>query len=414
MKNERCENMKTVPLYETHSYLKEFAATVISCTKETVEINGKAMVLFGIGLDATAFFPEGGGQMADKGTLGTLKVYDVQKKGDEILHYVEEEIEVDTQVVGVIDFETRFKRMQNHAGEHLICGLIHNAFGYENVGFHLTDECVTMDVDGPLSLEELESIEERANEVIAENVPIRITFPPAEELKKLDYRSKLDLDSGVRIVTIEGYDACACCAPHPSSTGEIEVIKIIDSLPHRGGTRIILRCGKDAYLDYKMLHDNNQKIMRLLSAKREECDEAVAKILDKLKEEKEKNLALEKKISDIYREMIQKRLSVGNADENREEAFFVDGISDIQIRNLINEAVIRYDGVVIIFTPAKEGYRYIAGRRDELAGTPLPILSVSMNEALSGRGGGSKKMIQGSVLADKEEIEAFFSRRQRL
>lgn len=402
--------MKTDMLFEKYSYIKEFAATVISCEEEEKEIDGKKLTLYAVGLDATAFFPEGGGQPADGGTLGTLKVYDVQRTGDLVLHYVDEPMEEGTQVVGVIDFETRFRRMQNHIGEHLICGLIHNAYGYNNVGFHLTDELVTMDVDGPLTAEQIKEIEERANEVIAENVPITVTFPTPEELKNMTYRSKLDLDSGVRIVTIEGYDVCACCAPQPAFTGEIEIIKIVDFLPHRGGMRLFLRCGKDAYLDYVALHENNGRIMRALSSKRLECADAVEKMCQKLKEEKERAVALEKQIAELHLSIIKEKLKKFAGDENSKEVIFLEGICDIQVRNIINEGVKLFPGVLIVFIKKEDGgYRFIASRKDENVGTPLPVMAVSMNEALNGRGGGSNKMIQGSVAATREQIENYFN-----
>ena len=153
--------------------MAEFSATVLDC-EETVY---KERSLYAIVLDLTGFFPEGGGQESDTGSIDDVRVVDVQSENGRIIHYVEEPIDIGKKVVCSVDFEKRFVRMQNHSAEHLLCGLIHNAYGYENVGFHLNDECVTFDVDGSLSLEQIAEIEMKANEIIYEDVPIIVSFP---------------------------------------------------------------------------------------------------------------------------------------------------------------------------------------------------------------------------------------------
>ena len=198
---------RTEKLYDIDSELFAFDATVLSCEK--AEKGGYAVVL-----DRTAFFPESGGQYADRGTLGGIVVTDVHIKDECITHLVEQPIPVGSTVHGVLDAELRLAKMQCHTGEHIISGIAHKHYGYENVGFHLGNGEMTMDLDGELTPEQIASLEREANEVVWRNVAVRAEYPDAETLKNLNYRSKLDLSDGVRIVTVEGVDACACCAPH--------------------------------------------------------------------------------------------------------------------------------------------------------------------------------------------------------
>ena len=148
-------------LYYESPYKKEFEATVLSCVKGK---KGYEAVL-----DETAFYPEGGGQPADTGAIDGVRVYDVHEKDGVVIHYAEGELPVGKKVKGVIDWERRFCLMQEHSGEHLVSGLIHSAFGYDNVGFHMGAEEVTIDLNGILEWKDLMEIEEKANEIIWEN-----------------------------------------------------------------------------------------------------------------------------------------------------------------------------------------------------------------------------------------------------
>ena len=209
----------TEKLYYEESHLKTFKAKVISC-----EPCGE---VYRAVLDRTAFFPEGGGQAADTGYLGDIQVTDVKEKNGIIYHTIAENIIPGTEVEGRIDWELRFSRMQQHTGEHIVSGLIHGRFGYDNVGFHLGEEVCTLDLSGPLTKEQLREIEYAANEAVFANIPVEICYPSKEELVSMEYRSKIEIEGQVRIVTIPGYDVCACCAPHVKRTGEIGLIKFV-------------------------------------------------------------------------------------------------------------------------------------------------------------------------------------------
>ena len=400
MKNERVKSQHTLALYETDGMLHEFEATVIACDKTE---NG-----YGVILDRTAFFPEGGGQPGDEGKLIIedgieIPVSDTQTNDNgDIIHYVDKAITSGAKVVGIVNKEIRVPRMQNHGAEHLLCGLIYEQFGYDNVGFHMSKEGVIFNVSGPLTKEQLEQIELRANKVIYEDVPITIAFPTADEAMEMEYRSKLDTYEDIRIVNIKGYDICACCAPQLSSTGQIGLIKIIDSMPHRGGTRITMLAGRDAFDYVLMLHDSNSKIMALLSSKRGDTAEAVSEFMErdlKLREElKSIKLEMNKLIGEAVIESIKNRKD----GDKTTEVIFTSALDNVGLRNLINDCTEMFDGIVAGFIGDDEnGYRYIIGCSGEY---DIKALSALLNSEFAGKGGGNSQMVQGSIFGKKEKI----------
>ena len=379
----------TEKLYFKDSHLKEFNAAVISCEKTG---EGYAVVL-----DKTAFFPEGGGQQADTGTIGSVRVYDVKEKAGEILHYTKEPVEPG-EYFCIIDWQKRFERMQNHSGEHIVSGIVHGEFGYDNVGFHMEDGIVTIDFSGELTREQLDFVEEKANEAVFANLPVTAFFPSSSELAQLDYRSKLDLTEDVRIVKIGEVDTCACCAPHVALTGEIGTIKLLDFMRHRGGIRVYMKAGKWALDDYREKYTNILEISNLLSAKQPEAAAAVSKFYGELE-------SVRKKFFDF------KIGIAGNAAENMqnigENALLVtSGFDTDMLREAVNRAVLRISGIAAAFSGDDEnGYSYICCGKN----TDMNAFAKKMNAALSGRGGGRDGMIQGKVTASKAAIIGFFN-----
>lgn len=406
MKNERTKQGVTNMLYEEDSYLEVFSAKVIAC-EHLEEAKGEAN--WAVVLDRTAFFPEGGGQGADCGTLNGQPVFDVQSEDGAVKHFVKEPFTVGDEVEGKLDWDVRYRRMQNHSGEHLFCGIMNQKYGFENVGFHMGDDLVTVDLDGFLSPEQLKEIEEEANRAIYANAPIYCVYPEAAD--ELVYRSKIELDAEIRVVLIEGYDACACCAPHVKTTGEIGVLKVIDSQAHRGGVRITLKCGSSAYEDYALLQDEIMQIMRAFSAKRSECHLAAERVAGQLKTQMETITALKKQITSLYIEKL--REGAEKNPDKKAELIFDATLDDAQMRTLLNEGVVMIPGIVAGFMGSDEdGYRYIMAKNEAVGeeGPQLRDLARMMNETLGGRGGGSPKMIQGSVSAKRSEIEAFWKK----
>ena len=178
-------------LYYEDPYQKTFTAQVLSCEPGK---KGRYQVI----LDQTAFYPEGGGQPYDIGMLGGVKVLEVHEKDGHVVHETEAPLTVGGTVTGEIDWQRRYDHMQNHSGEHLFSGLLHRHYGYDNVGFHMGEDEITVDFNGPLTMEQVEALEREANEVVYANGPIRITYPTSEELEKLEYRSKKELTGPVR------------------------------------------------------------------------------------------------------------------------------------------------------------------------------------------------------------------------
>ena len=378
----------TKKLYYTDGHLLDFTARVLRCE----ENKGRWEIV----LDETAFFPEGGGQAADRGSLGGVKVLDAHEKNGEVVHFCDGPLAEGTSVDGRVDRELRLCRMQNHSGEHIFSGTAHRLYGCENVGFHMGEGDLTIDFDRELSEEEIRTIETQANEAVRADLPVEIAFPSPEELAALEYRSKKELSGEVRIVTIPGVDCCACCAPHVNRTGEVGVIKVLNFERHRGGVRLILNCGMWALEDYRKKQQSAAEISALLSAKRDEISPAVQRLLHERDALKEKNALL-------AMELI--RFKAAQQPETEENLCLFEAIPDeIAMRELVNLLMEKTGGLAAVFFPGETGgYRYIIGSRS----IDLRKASKAINAGIGGRGGGRPEMIQGSASASEDEIRGF-------
>ena len=370
--------------------LFSFSAVVTDC-KETK--NG-----FEVTLDRSAFFPEGGGQAGDVGTLGGVKVIDTYEKNGEVIHLCNSALEVGTEVRGEINENIRIRRMQNHSGEHLLMGFIHQKLGYENVGFHMGSDEVLLDLNGVISTEDIRECEQKANEAIARNVPINISYPDSEELVSLSYRSKLEMTENVRIVTIEGIDNCACCAPHMPSTGGIGIVKVISHEINRGGTRLHILCGLDALDLIRQRMESNAAISHLLSAKPEKTEDAVEKLLNE-------NISLKRQITENERRAAEEIISELKNDSRKSFCIFTKGLGRNTMREIANSAVKLTDGAAAVFSEEQDGFGYIIASEK----LPLRTIAKDINSVLHGKGGGSDLMIQGSLNAERGAIEKYFS-----
>lgn len=408
MKNERCESRRTDALYEKDGELYEFEAEVISCIQRDK--------LWAVTLDRTAFFPEGGGQMCDDGSIEGVTVCKVLSEGDDIVHFLEAPLKEGSTVKGCIDRERRLARMRAHIAEHIVCGLGYKLYGYDNVGFHMSEEdvngrisvIVTMDLNGPLTPEQVRDIEYRTNKAVMDNVPIYPEFPGDEELKSLEFRSKIEFEGNVRLVTVEGYDTCACCAPCLHETGQIGPVKIIDSMPHRGGMRFTLIAGEDAVSDYFMLDDSARSVMKVLSSKREEISEGIVKYAESVRSLQEELTELKKRVSSLMAGDLDAAVAAQSETDCRFCIYFAEGLDEIQIRTLLNGAVTGTDRALAMFVGSDgEGYRYIIAKREETKDFSLRALAKELNEAFDGRGGGSEKMVQGSLKATRQQLLKF-------
>ena len=374
----------TEKLYEQDSRLFRFCARVLACEQ--------AETGYAVELDRTAFFPEGGGQAADTGRLGMAEVCDVQDRDGRILHYISHPLEPGTELEGVLDAEQRLRRMQNHSGEHILSGVTHRLFGYDNVGFHMGEAGMTIDFSGELDEEQLRLIETRANEVVRADLPIRAWFPAAEELAALDYRSKKELAGAVRLVEIKGVDLCACCAPHLSRTGEVGIIKILAAERHRGGMRLTVICGMDALDDYRRRLESAGEVSRALSVPREKIAEGVERVLSEQARQKLRADALELALAQRTAERVPE--TAGGV------CLFEPLLGENGLRELVN-ALTPNCGLAAAFSGSDaEGYRYVIGSRR----VDLRAISRALNARIGGRGGGRPEMIQGSATASEAEL----------
>ena len=380
----------TKKLYDLDSHLSVFTAQVLACAPAG---EGRWTIL----LDQTAFFPEGGGQLPDQGTLGQANVLDVQETPQGILHTTDAPLEVGAMVTGTLDWPLRFRRMQCHSGEHVISGVAHNLFGCTNVGFHMGETEVILDFDKELTQAQIDTIEETANRIIWSNRPITAEYPAPEVLKDLDYRSKLDLTENVRIVTIPDCDVCACCAPHVHFTGEIGMVKLLSTMRHRGGIRIWMVAGEQAWKDYRTKQTNVAAISAALSVKQHETAQGVERMKAELEAAylalKETKMAL----------AAEKCKSLPQTEGNL--ILFEEDLDSQSMRTLVNTGMERCGGVCAVFVGKDGQYRHVMGSKT----VDLRAQSKAIHQALGGKGGGQPTMIQGSVTATREQIEAYFA-----
>ena len=381
----------TRKLYYEDCHLAEFAAVVTGCaaTEKGYEIT----------LDATAFYPEGGGQACDLGTLGGAAVLNVQERGEDVIHLCDGPLEVGAEVKGAIDYVHRFHLMQQHTGEHIVSGIIHRHYGYHNVGFHMGANFIEIDFDGVIPPEDLEKIEQEANEALWKNLVVKCWYPSEEELPTVFYRTKKALPWPVRIVQIPGYDSCACCGVHVKHTGEVGLVKLFSVVGLRGGSRIEMACGGKALELLNRVYEQNKQVSQTFSAKIFETGAAARRMNDALAAEKFRVTLLQRRLFAMIAE--------GYVNHN-DVLHFEEGLEPALVRELADAIVSKCSGRTAVFSGSDEsGYSYCLAAREG----DLRPLGKELNAALNGRGGGKPGFLQGSVKATRSEIEQFFEAR---
>lgn len=383
--------METVKLYDEHPYDTTFHATIqdIQYDKNTTLI-----------LDQTLFFPEEGGQCADSGTIDGYEVIDVQISKGIIKHILKGrvELEIGNEIQGEIDWNLRFSNMQNHSGEHIFSGIVHREYGYDNVGFHLGKDVVSVDFNGPIDEVSLRRIEKEVNQVIYENRVIRAYYPSEEELASLNYRSKKEVDSPLRIVEIENCDVCACCAPHVRRSGEVGLFKVVHMMNYKGGVRIFILCGQRA-LDYVLeLDDNMNAIYHMLSANNSSVVKYVKQLIDT-------NNALKQEVFNLNKKEVQRL--VEEANENH-RYFFIEDLDKNLQREMVNSLAQRLEGYVGVFAGSDQtGYRFILASHNNDTTKLFDVL-----KSHGAKGGGNALMVQGYIKTSQDTIEELLKSQQ--
>ena len=380
--------MEVRKLYYEDSLMKTFTATVQSC--ETTEKG------FAVTLDATAFYPEGGGQACDLGLLGDARVLDVREKGEQVIHLCDKALEVGAEVTGTIDWDRRLDLMQQHSGEHILSGLIHKKYGYHNVGFHVGKTAMEVDFDGPIPADELAQLELQANMAVWENLPIKSWYPSQEELPSVPYRRKKDIPWPVRIVEVPGHDTCACCGVHVPTTGRIGLIKILSCIKFHEGVRLEMLCGRRAYEYMCRVYEQNRQVSQTFSAKILETGAAAQKFADQLSGEKFRAAGLEKRVFAA--------IAAGYTGRG-DVVHFEDALSSGAVRELADAIAAVCGGRACVFSGNDtDGYSVCIVHH----GGDVKELGSRMAQALDGRGGGKPGFFQGSVKATRARIEEFF------
>ena len=407
---------KTNRLYETDAYLTRCEATVL-CVREVEITEGESRIRrIEVITDQTVFFPEGGGQSSDRGWIipedgesdsraRSLAVVDTQIEDGVIRHIAQPNAENEDvctngglkagdKVLLTIDWERRFGFMQNHTGEHILSGLMHNRYGFDNIGFHLSDNSVTLDVNGQIDEEEILLLEWEANRIVYQNLETEVSYPSDDELMQIEYRSKIEIEGQTRLVTIPGVDVCACCATHVKRTGEIGLIKVVKVIRYHGGMRLFIACGGRAFALMQKRQQRIEEVSHLTNRSQDEIADGVRHLLDEIGALKQKNRDLEYQAAFLRLETIPAA---------QKDAFlFVGDMDPIVQRNLVNALCERHDGFCGVFAGSDEEaqYRYIIGSRTMDAREMQKIL----REKFGAKGGGKPVLIQGSVCAGKAQI----------
>ncbi|MGC6175596.1 alanyl-tRNA editing protein [Lacrimispora sp. 38-1] len=377
-------------LYYERPYVKKFEAEVVECRPDK---DGKYLVR----LNRTAFYPEGGGQPADTGTLGEALVCDVRERPEGIVHITDRPIPEKTLVTGILDWERRFSHMQNHSGEHLLSGVVHKHYGYDNIGFHMGKDEVTVDFNGTLTMEQLEEVEAEVNELIWQNIPVLETYPSKEELDALDYRSKKELSGQVRIIEFPGADVCACCGTHVMTAGEIGILKVTGLARYKGGVRVSLLCGREALLDYRRKLKTVQNISVLLSAKPDSVSDAVSKL-------KEDGIRKDGDLNRLTRELFVRK-AAEYPESDAPLLVLEENLMPVQLRQFCTMLYEEKKGSIVLVCSGEEGlYQYAAGSST----ADMRALSRQLNERLNGRGGGNTLLAQGTFQTSFQEIQKVF------
>ena len=382
--------MKTERLFDQDAYRTDFDARVVSC--EPVAERAWEIVL-----DRTGFCPEGGGQWSDAGTLepegapaGASKpfVIHAEDRDGVIVHRTDAPIPAGTRVHGEILWDRRFDMMQQHTGEHILSGLICRNFHCDNVGFHIGRDVVTLDFNRGLSDTDVQGMENAANQVIRQNVPVEIRLYRPEELEGLQYRSKKPIPGDVRIVNIPGADTCACCGTHVAATGQVGILTVVSRMNYKGGVRIAIRCGERARTWLVTVRDDYQGACRLLSIQEALCTEV-------------ERLLGERDALKAQTALLASRLFDQTAAAERDKPVRVAVAEDMTGAGLTHAAGRLGAGAVyaLALLPRPEG-----GWQFALTGAAdVRPAAKALCERFGGKGGGRPEMAQGMLLSGEPE-----------
>lgn len=384
----------TKRLYYDDPYLTSFTGKVLSC----MEKDGKWAVL----LDRSAFYPTSGGQPFDTGRLEQADVSDVYVDGGDVWHIVSAPFAVGDDVRGEIDWPRRFDHMQQHAGEHMLANAVYRMLRGTTIGLHLGAEISTIDVELPggrtnVAPDELRILEDDVNEKIQRDVAIRQWFPELEELAQLPLRKKPTVNEHIRVVQIGDLEFCACGGTHPSTAGQIGLVKIVDARPSRGKLRLGFVCGQRAFRLLRDEHDALHQTAGMLSTSADSLPEIVAQMQEQLREARYHASELEKKLLIAGADAM-----IANARTSVSGVKVVSGMVEgniASIRELANHIVSENGFAAILGSKSGEGCLYVAARSGDVD-IPMGAILSSAAKATGGKGGGRPDFAQGGGPAE--------------
>ena len=379
----------TERLFYRDSHLAKTEAVVLSCRQAG---DGYAVVL-----DRTILFYNGGGQPCDYGTIGDAAVTDVREENGEIVHFTDRSVEAGTTVTVLLDWDRRFDFMQQHTGEHLLSYAIYRLFGLHNVGFHLAESYATIDFDRPLSRENLAEAEDFANRLIWADLPVHAEFyDTEEEVRALPLRKQAEgISLPIRVVSIEGADACTCCAPHCTRTGEIGLVRIMDSMAYKGGSRLTFFCGKRAALLARKEHEILDTAARSFSCSREDVIAALEKQQEELSRIKRDSRQMMQELDRILAaELVQKQEVLKHCDLICGRIRPMDGG---RLKSLA-QMCLSDRTLAVLFSDSGDGLNYVVASGEKISEDSGELIQ-AVNAATGGKGGGRGHLAQGRAVS---------------
>lgn len=393
--------MTTQRLYYTDAYVTTFEAAVIA----QLVVDDKPAVV----LDRTYFYPTSGGQPYDTGLLSGIPVIDVvlRESDGSVLHVLDSDLPLET-VSGQINWARRFDHMRHHTGQHILSQAFVRVADAETVGFHLSADSVTIDLNIPaIDSARVDDAEDLANQIVAENRPVRAWFPAGDELEALTLRKVPEVDGKFRVVDIDGFDVTACGGTHVTHTGEIGLIKVL-RVDKRGDTvRVEFRCGERALLDYR----EKNALLNQLAAEMTTSYRDIPAVLDKLREE---NKSLRREVRDLRTTQLEHEAEAlwANADRTAGYALIVLAFADrdpAEARQLVQNLIAR-PSTVVLCGIAGDKAQLITARSEDVTLDMVPVLKRGLAVWGVDRGGGRPSMAQGggvaATLADVEKALA--------
>ena len=370
-------------IYYQNAYKKTFKARII---ENGVDSEGRPYVV----LSNTAFYPTGGGQPHDTGTISGIRVIDVEDADGEIRHFLEEELHSDKDVEGAIDWERRFDHMQQHTGQHILTAAFVQLFGFQTVSFHLGRGLVSIDLDtDDVTEDQLAAAEKLANDIILENRPIETKWVTEDELAQFSLRKSLAVTDDIRLVIIPDFDTNGCGGTHPSSTGQIGLLKILSTEKQKRKIRVHFACGGRVLQQLQRKHEELTAASKLLSAPENGVSNAIERMLTS-------HHALEKELETAKEELLafEAIRLLENKNGNIVKASFSD--RTVQELQKLARLLVANDETVIALLVAESADRlqFVAASGASV-GTSMKQLSVAVLPLLNGKGGGNDALVQG-------------------